>query len=181
MIRASGKHAARAAAKLIERADRKPLLRRSELRANPVDPVTGEKRWSTFKTPTKATLVSTTRLKRSRLVSLVKARTSAQGGDLPYLAWVRTQPCCRCGARPPNHAHHEILNGRGKSQKAPDARTLPLCARCHDDFHAVTGRFAGFTREQRRDFQDIEITRLRAVHAGIVDHGVAQEPLHESI
>ncbi len=120
-------------------------------------------------------------MRRTRLVSLVKARSREQGGDPAYLAWVRTQPCCRCGARPPSHAHHEILNGRGKSQKAPDARTLPLCARCHDDFHAVTGRFAGFTREQRRDFQDVEITRLRAIHAGIEDHGIAQEPMREAI
>lgn len=115
-------------------------------------------------------------MKRTRLVSRVKARTAAQGGDEAYLAWVRTHPCCRCGARPPSHAHHEVLNGRGKSQKAHDARSLPLCARCHDDFHAVRGMFAGFTREQRRDYQDLEITRLRLIWAGLLDHGIAQEP-----
>lgn len=120
-------------------------------------------------------------MRRTRLVSRVKTRTAEQGGDRVYLAWVRTHPCCRCGALPPSHAHHEILNGRGKSQKSPDARTLPLCARCHDDFHGVTGRFAGFTREQRRDFQDVEITRLRAIYAGIRDHGVAQEPLQHAV
>jgi len=115
-------------------------------------------------------------MKRTRLVSRVKVRTVEQGADPAYLAWVRTNPCCRCGAIPPNHAHHEILNGRGKSQKAPDSRTLPLCAQCHDDFHAVRGRFTGLTREQRKDFQDVEITRLRAIWNGIQDHGVAQEP-----
>lgn len=116
-------------------------------------------------------------LRRTRMKQKApRQRAAAEGGDPEYLAWIRTHPCCRCGARPPSHAHHEILNGRGKSQKAPDARTLPLCAACHDQFHAVTGRFHGFTREQRKDYQDTEITRLRLIWAGIKDHGVAQEP-----
>ncbi len=155
-------------------------MKRTELRAKPIDPKTGERRFSTFKRPTLQSVVGK-RLRRSKLVSRVKARTADEGGYAKYLAFVRLQPCCRCGARPPNHAHHEILNGRGKSQKAPDSRTLPLCARCHDDFHAVRGRFAGLTREQRQDFQDVEITRLRAIWDGIQDHGVAQEPLRQAI
>lgn len=166
--------------------DRSTLKRKTPLRAKPPLPAS-----------TPMGLVSTIRrvalkrdheslrrskaMRRARLVARIKVRTVEQGADLEYLAWVRTNPCCRCGASAPSHAHHEILNGRGKSQKAPDARTLPLCFRCHDDFHAVRGRFAGFTREQRRDFQEVEITRLRQVHAGLLDHGIAQEPLPRAV
>jgi hypothetical protein len=122
------------------------------------------------------------RRKTYRTLAKVKLTSKRVGyKDPKYLAWVRTHPCCACGAFPPNHAHHETLGGRGKSQKAPDSRSLPLCFRCHDDFHLVRGRFKGWTKQQRRDFQDVEITRLRAIWAGIQDHGVAQEPIAEAV
>lgn len=123
-------------------------------------------------------LVSTKPMKRSRLVSKVpKPRAPERGGDPAYLAFVRTRPCCACGAPPPSHAHHKTLGGRGKGQKAPDRETLPFCFSCHDEFHGVRGRFSGATREQRRVFQDDEIARLNAIHDGIVALGVEQEPI----
>ncbi len=151
-------------------------MKRTELkRKTPLRPKTGLKRGKPLVSRTR--LESGSTLRRTRFKQKVpRQRTAAEGGDPEYLAWIRTHPCCRCGACPPSHAHHEILNGRGKSQKAPDARSLPFCFGCHDQFHGVTGRFRGFTKEQRRDYQDIEITRLRAIWRGIQDHGVAQEP-----
>lgn len=176
-------------------------------RPHPIDPETGERRFSSFKKPdaSKALERSAFAQKRAKplerkpsLVALPlsaeevaiatrkRFRTLGRGKrktetDPKYLAWVRTNPCCACGAEPPNHAHHEILNGRGKSQKAPDARTLAFCFKDHDDFHLVRGKFRGWTREQRKLFQSDEISRLREIWHGIQDHGVAQEPARNSV
>lgn len=148
---------------------RAPLLRKSPLRAK-----------SSLVTRTK--LARSAPMRRTRLAQKApKSRSPERGGDPAYLAFVRTRPCCACGARPPSHAHHETLGGRGKSQKAPDRRTLPFCFECHDDFHAVRGRFKGATREQRRVFQQDEIARLNAIHDGIVELGVEQEPLRRAV
>lgn len=120
-------------------------------------------------------------LRRTRLVSRVKARTAEEGGDEAYLDFVRGLPCCACGTAPPNHPHHEILNGRGKSQKAPDRRTLSLCFDDHHDFHRGLRRFSGWTREQKRVFQDDEITRLQSIYDERQRLGVWQEPLSVAI
>ena len=52
-----------------------------------------------------------------------------------YLAWVRQQPCIRCGAEAEPHHLKGIGNMGGVGQKAPDWATMPLCRRCHDDMH----------------------------------------------
>ncbi len=120
-------------------------------------------------------------MQRSRLLSRATVRTAAEGADPAYLAFVRGLRCCACGALPPNHPHHEILNGRGKSQKAPDRRSLPLCFDDHDDFHLVRGRFSGWTKEQRRLFQADEIARLQSIYDERQRVGVWQEPLQQAI
>lgn len=56
--------------------------------------------------------------------------------DTAYLAFVRSQPCCDCGARYGVEAHHT----GGKADKAmgrkpPDNLAVPLCRRCHQHFH----------------------------------------------
>src|SRR4051812_28875508 len=114
---------------------RSALLRRTPL-------ARGESKLARSKPLPRAKLEPKSTLRRTRFKQKpAYQRTPEEGGDPVYLAWVRTHPCCRCGKHPPSHAHHEILNGRGKSQKAPDHRTLPFCEECHDQFHAVTGRF----------------------------------------
>lgn len=117
-------------------------------------------------------------IKRKHFRSISKRKSRP---DPEFLAFVRSQPCCACGAEPPNHAHHEILNGRGKGQKAPDARTLPFCFRDHDDFHLIRGKFRGWTREQRQVFQSSEIDRLREIWRGLKEHGVLQEPARKAV
>lgn len=54
--------------------------------------------------------------------------------DGRYLAFVRRRPCLLCGAPAPSHAHHH--GRRGLGQKTDDYRTIPLCARDHDAYHA---------------------------------------------
>lgn len=71
----------------------------------------------------------------------------------------RLLPCCApgCGSSP-SHAHH-VTYGRGKSQKAPHSQVIPLCWKCHSEFHGAYGRFKGWTREQRNDWQREQVSR----------------------
>ena len=47
-----------------------------------------------------------------------------------YLAFVRQENCCRCGAPPRSDPDHIGQSGMGL--KADDYRTIPLCRRCHE-------------------------------------------------
>jgi hypothetical protein len=52
-----------------------------------------------------------------------------------YLALVRSLPCAQCGAKPSEAAHSNLLiHGKGRSIKASDAATFPLCRPCHTHF-----------------------------------------------
>jgi len=68
-----------------------------------------------------------------RIMQKVKAFRSAK-----YLAWVKTLPCCSCGA-PADDAHHLIGVGNmgGMGMKAPDSMTMPVCRACHGDIHRL--------------------------------------------
>lgn len=50
-----------------------------------------------------------------------------------YLAFVRQQACCLCGAPPPSDPHH--CGPRGAGQKTDDYRVAPLCRDCHEAVH----------------------------------------------
>lgn len=72
-----------------------------------------------------------------------------KGANPGHLAKVRKLPCCSCGRPGPSHAHHQhgepgTLKGMGL--KAPDETAVPLCAGCHNSWHAV-GHFPGCTRD----------------------------------
>lgn len=101
------------------------------------------------KTPLKAK----TGLKRSAMKRTAPKKTAARKaakGDTrwrseKYLAWVRTLPCCVCGATIGVAAHHLIgmwgLSGMGL--KAPDSFVMPACdpvyghsRDCHQQIHA---------------------------------------------
>lgn len=52
-----------------------------------------------------------------------------------YLQWVKSQPCCVCGAIA-DDAHHLIGYGQGgMGTKAHDLFTIPLCRVHHDELH----------------------------------------------
>jgi len=52
-----------------------------------------------------------------------------------YLAWVRTQACLHCG-NTETAPHHVIGIKDGKmGGKAADIHAVPLCVRCHNEFH----------------------------------------------
>lgn len=52
-----------------------------------------------------------------------------------YLQWVKSQPCCVCGATA-DDAHHIIGYGQGGTgTKAHDLFTIPLCRVHHSELH----------------------------------------------
>lgn len=55
--------------------------------------------------------------------------------DNAYLEWLRSQPCCVCGASPRSQAAHVRLNSRGGIGQKPLFSAVPLCARCHHTQH----------------------------------------------
>lgn len=60
-------------------------------------------------------------------------RTRAE--DSKYTRWVKTQPCCVCGARS-DDPHHIIGHGQGgMGTKSHDYFTIPLCRMHHDALH----------------------------------------------
>lgn len=104
-----------------------------------------------------------------------QARPPEEGGDEAYLDFVRSLPCCACGKNAPSHAHHETGGGRGKGQKAPDNRTMPLCFQCHREFHSVSGRFDGFTFDGKRMWQEMEIERVQELRGQLLDTFAASQ------
>lgn len=68
-----------------------------------------------------------------------------------YLAWIRSLPCCVCGAPPQSEASHH--GPRGVSQKATDLRAVPLCGDDHRHWHQH-GTLPGRTRDQSERFLD---------------------------
>jgi len=50
--------------------------------------------------------------------------------DENYKAWIRTFPCCACGAVGRSEAAHTGSDG-GMSIKASDYSCVPLCSDCH--------------------------------------------------
>lgn len=85
-----------------------------------------------------------TRQARALTPTLVRAFTLAGQPNAPparnapmrspaFLAFVRQHPCAICGAAGPSEAHH--YGPRGMGQKTDDLRCVPLCRRCHDQWH----------------------------------------------
>lgn len=94
-----------------------------------------------------------------------RARFKAPSGDDPkYLEHVRTRPCCICGAPAPSDPHHF---GPRIRYKADDRRTVPLCRKHHDEWHA-TGCCEPYTRaETQREFYRAQVDALLAYDPGV--------------
>lgn len=55
-----------------------------------------------------------------------KARSERLHGPPGYIAWLKAQPCRKCG-RGPSEAHHDPTAARGGTWQD----TSPLCTDCH--------------------------------------------------
>jgi hypothetical protein len=114
-------------------------------------------------------------LKRSAIKRKRSRGQPAERKDEAFKAFVRLLPCCaptprtmrlvtgltHCGFRPcdPHHKH-----GDGKGIKTHDRTCIPLCRRHHDDAETKHGPFAGWTKQQTRDWHDKESERVQALY-----------------
>jgi hypothetical protein len=107
-------------------------------------------------------------------------RRSGRERDVAYMLWVKTQICCApdepgpvgvgcCSG--PIHAHH--AGKRAAGRKADDDTCISLCSRHHNDWHGAVGPFAGWTREQRREWADARIAETRELWARNREMGAA--------
>ena len=52
-----------------------------------------------------------------------------------YKNWVKSLSCIKCG-RTPCDPHHQNLGDRpAMGLKAPDSQCIPLCPKCHSEYH----------------------------------------------
>lgn len=70
--------------------------------------------------------------------------------DPKWTNFIRSLPCAMCLTSEDVCAHHSTSHGRGKSQRAHDHQTFPLCHTCHMNFHDRRGKFFHWTKEQRK-------------------------------
>ncbi len=52
-----------------------------------------------------------------------------------YLAWIRTLPCCICGAEAEPHHIKGVGKFSGAGMKASDILAMPLCHAHHEEVH----------------------------------------------
>lgn len=82
-----------------------------------------------------------------------------------YMDWVKTLPCCGCGA-PADDPHHITNAGlRGAGTKVPDFLTIPLCRPCHDSLHDEPSTWEV---ENGPQWQHAAMTMLQAICEGRV-------------
>lgn len=96
------------------------------------------------------------------------------GEDPEYLSFVRALPCCAPDA--PNgclgavEPHHD--DRHGMSQRAHDRTAIPMCHGHHIfQWHAGAGVFKDWTRDQRRDWLDIQIALTLAKFNRVPEFG----------
>lgn len=89
-----------------------------------------------------------------------------------YLAFVRSLPCCACGAKA-DSAHHltGLWNLSGMGLKAPDSFVLPVCdgpGGCHAQIHAS---------KQMQWMQPIWL--IETINAGLGEYPAG--PIHDAL
>lgn len=83
--------------------------------------------------------------------------------DRRYMDWVKTLPCCGCGA-PADDPHHITSVGlKGTGTKVPDYLVVPVCRDCHDSIHHNADRWEAANGEQ---LYHAAMTMLQALYEG---------------
>ena len=166
------------------------ITRRTGFSRSPIDPKTGNLRFSTFKKPAAAKALERTAFPQKRAKSLERApmkrkrRKPKPGDDPAYKAFIKTQPCVVCGSDEVDP--HHIINGKGDARKGmgqtvPDRFLLPACRQHHEEFHHRRGFCAGWDDARRLTFQEQEVERLREIWRDLNELGVVQEPQKRAI
>jgi len=81
--------------------------------------------------------------------------------SLPYLEWLRDQPCCVCGKRPVEPAHYPRTRGAG----AKEDEALPMCHPCHRVSHDI-GFVSFFEIYGKNIFENFIYPLIRRVFNG---------------
>lgn len=84
-----------------------------------------------------------------------------------YLNWIRSKKCGRCVMQIyPTEAHHLSgdLHQSGTALKADDFLAMPLCIRCHREFHNAT--WDGDRMKKQREI--LLLTLIDAYNEGIL-------------
>jgi len=115
-----------------------------------------------------------------------KPRRVKPGDDPEYKAFIRLCPCVVGGIKCGRATGHHLIDGRDEARKgigqtAPDKFLIPMCWPHHQQFHLGQGFCAGWSREQRRAFQDAEVERLQKIWNARRELGVWQEPERDPI
>ena len=103
-----------------------------------------------------------------------KVRSAKEGGDPVYLDWIRSLDCCGCNTKPPCHPHHST--GAGMGLKSSDREAMPLCWRCHRDFHDGKGVFDGWGRDARRVWQELQVERALYLYGRLYPEKLLNAP-----
>jgi hypothetical protein len=95
--------------------------------------------------------------------------------DVPYMLWVKRQPCmlrqiCPHPSMPVGFAttpcegrvEADHMGARGTGQKADDRTCVPMCRRHHSERHAHAGTFFSLTRDDLRAWRTAAIERTQA-------------------
>ena len=97
-------------------------------------------------------------LRRTRIKRKPARRLKREGANPGYVAWLHSLPCLAlllggfeagCEGRI-EQSHERNMTGMGR--KEPDLRSVPMCTRFHRHWEQHTGRFKGWSKEQRREF-----------------------------
>lgn len=93
--------------------------------------------------------------------------------DLKRLDQIRSLPCCVCGAGPRSQAAHSNFSehGKGRSIKADDKYTIPLCDADHKRFDQM---LMGMDRNQSLDWFN---RKLKFIDEVLNDQSKDEAPL----
>lgn len=130
---------------------------------------------------------------RKRIPRRVQRMTAE---DRAYRDWVHRQPCVGIAAFPPARDRFGLIGldgiatmhvccedsvqqshdraGAGVAMKAPERRSVAMCHCLHREWEEHTGRFAGWSKEQRRAFMNNHIAEANAKFDR--EHGAAVRP-----
>jgi hypothetical protein len=85
----------------------------------------------------------------------------------PYLNYVASLPCVRCGCEPAGEAHHVIDVGYGgMGTKASDLWVFPLCCDHHTELHADV---KAWEEKHNSQWEWVALTIHQAATDGVLD------------
>jgi hypothetical protein len=108
-------------------------------------------------------LVRKTPLRRSPIRRKRPRRGAPDAAALDYMGRVKALPCFVCGAPGPSYAHH-IRAGQGKSERASDYLTIPLCLEHHQGRTGIHGDRSAWLLRKIDELDGVADTIRRLVH-----------------